>query len=213
MLLVPASWIGSAFLYEQWHRYEYRFKLTVEVDVDGEFQSSSQVYSVSGTKLASWLPQRPGMSAYFKGEGIFIDLGSGRNIVTTLMPGPTPNSADLAYLPVRAFRQSDENWVYDPMAAQGRKALPKSLYPVLVTFSDPHRSSSVSILNEESWAQYAENNIILKIYIEMTEDRIAFDLEEYLPWLKDRPGRIGRISDGGTLLSSEIIMGSSFISR
>lgn len=77
--------IGGAIVF--WPTYSYRYRITVEVEVDGTLKQGSSVIEV--TKRWDPTPGRPisHYSTAAKGEAVFVDLGSARNLFLVLTNG------------------------------------------------------------------------------------------------------------------------------
>jgi hypothetical protein len=139
IVAVPAAiivlWLGSAFVYETWNTYTHRFRLTIEVDDNGQTRAGSSVIEVAISEKATWIPQTGGIIPGVRGDAVFIDLGSGRNVVGLLGLGAR-GETHIYNLAARAFGQDRPRWYREAPAWQGRAELTGALVPTLVTFSD-----------------------------------------------------------------------------
>jgi hypothetical protein len=65
----------------------FRYKLTLEVETPDGVKSGSSVMQVTATEI--WIPAR-GLSAHYKGEALYVDLGPGRRPLVALLTKSIP---------------------------------------------------------------------------------------------------------------------------
>jgi hypothetical protein len=93
IVLIIALLIGGAIAWWKvnYPTYTYRYRTTVEVEVDGTVHSGSSVIEV-GINNQPPIGSAPPYVAHLRGEAVFVDLGRGRNVIALLAAGaPVPN--------------------------------------------------------------------------------------------------------------------------
>ncbi len=133
---IPVGWFVSGLIYELWHSYTHRYRLTLEVDTPEGIKRGSSVIQVSTRNKASWLPQTRGVNTSVQGEVVFVDLGQGRNVIAVLAFGPTASEQRMNDLAPSALNFYRANWYREAPRWEGRAELHGDLIPTLITFSD-----------------------------------------------------------------------------
>lgn len=149
---LAALWAGLAFAFPD---YTHRFRLTVEVDTPGGPRSGSSVIQVE-RKDVRWAPA-PGRYVFaVRGEGVFLDLGGGRNLVAVLAHGDNAEDVDqIITLWVEAhghYRWDEDVWS-GRKELQGVVELKPPLIPTLVTFADPLDPNTVRVVRPQGFAE------------------------------------------------------------
>ena len=94
------KWLGIAFvvvavgviLYKiSYPSYSYRYRMTVNVEVDGQIRSSSSVIEARVSKQPVFLPGVNPLQYSERGEAVFVDLGGQNNIVALWRQAHTRN--------------------------------------------------------------------------------------------------------------------------
>jgi hypothetical protein len=189
------KWLGIAFavvfvgvvLYRiSYPTYSCRYRMTVNVEVDGQLRSGSSVIEFWASKR----PRVPGsilMKTGVVGEAVFVDLGGQRNIVALLASGPYAENT--AY-PERVVRSHFKlNLLDDRDSAslsrlRGRWDLSAENLPTLVTFSNPGDPATVKVLRADQLEQFFGPSVHWRgIVIEMTTDAVSQVIESKLPWV------------------------------
>ena len=153
MALIAALWAGFALAFPD---YTHRFRLTVDVDTPGGPRSGSSVIEVE-RKDVRWAPA-PGQYVFaVRGEGVFLDLGDGRNVVAILAHGDNAEWVDpITSFWIEAFgrRQSEEDDVWSGRTQlRGLVELRPPLIPTLVTFGDPLDPATVRVVPPDGFEQ------------------------------------------------------------
>lgn len=137
------TWIALGF-----PDHAHRFRLTVEVDTPEGLRSGSSVVEVE-SKDVRWVPA-PGTHVYpVRGEGVFLDLGGGRNVVAVLAHGDSAEDvSQIITLWVEAYghKQWDGDVWSGRTELRGVVELRPPLVPTLVTFADPLDPATVRVV-------------------------------------------------------------------
>jgi hypothetical protein len=183
LVAIPLLWFGSGFVYETRNTYTHRFRLGIEVDDNGQTRAGSSVIDVSIREKATWVPQTGGIIPAVRGEAVFVDLGSGRNLLALLALGPRGES-DIYNLAARGFGRDRPFWYREAPKWQGRAELTGPLIPTLVTFSDLNDPKTVRVVSPNELPSILGSGVSFKsAWIEMTRDALTKEIEEKLPWL------------------------------
>ncbi|WP_137042549.1 hypothetical protein [Pseudolabrys sp. FHR47] len=193
VVLIIALPIGGFVV---WHTikyptYTYRYRMTVDVEVGGKLRSGESVIEV---KIAT---QREGGSvprytSRFRGEAIFVDLGEGRNVIALLAAGlPVENVNYPIDIVPRLFSLPFEEWARLPKL-EGKREVPASRLPNLVTFSDLKDPKSARFVGPHEFPQVFGADVRPpKVVIEMTNAPVTRGILQKLPWLLDLKGYSG----------------------
>jgi hypothetical protein len=173
----------------------YKYRMTVEVEVNGEIKSGSSVIEVDRYLTPKWLPGGGMRISHVYGDAVFVDLGSGRNVIAALsVRGGRPSWATAEHWP---------NWIKGP---DGRTAtFPMPLrrtaligdLPMFVTFTGINNPMTLLRVSPEQFETILGSGIKLKgVYVETTRDPITRSIAQHLPWFKNWP--TGRTLSGGS---------------
>lgn len=208
MTVVAVVFGGAwAFIHLWFPDYSHRFRLIVEINTPAGVKSGSSV--IQATRVdRSYLPL-PGRSYEIKvrGEGVFFDLGGGRNVIAVLGFGPRGDNVDqVGLLAINAWHFGDSIVSWKAIGTQkGQADLAGNLIPAFVTFSDPSDPKSarlVCVPKSRDAADYAsgprcdpaggiaaadvvfgENITLRAARIEITNDPVTRTIGAKLPWL------------------------------
>ncbi len=130
----------------------YHFRLTVEVETTDGIRSGSSV-------LAATYSRGPNMQgsesahAELRGEAVFVDLGSGRNLIALLTHGPRGDDDNsIMWLPVTALTGAPWGWgSTDALKARGKQLLGEMdlkppLIPTMASFGDLNDPASARVI-------------------------------------------------------------------
>jgi len=177
---------GVAFCWIGYPIYTYRYRIIVDVNVEGKSVSAQRVIEVQIHTQPNLLAN-PTIRPTVRGEAVFIDLGNGRNLVALLASGPAGSNVDYPTRVVPAtFKVSYGDSDLPKLAAlKGRADLPASMMPTLVSFSDPKDPKSVHLLKPNDLGDALGQGAVLQnISIEMTSAAVsAPQIVAHLPWI------------------------------
>ncbi len=161
--------IGLVVVYKlAYPTYTYRYRMTVEVNTPEGVKSGSSVIEVTTSQWPKWLS---GISAgnhsgyYIKGEAVFVDLGSGKNMVTLLATGRDAEGVNaMAYLlPHEMLNREYKSgrpsvkWARELSNMVGNKIeIQPNYIPTTITFINDNDPRSAEILY--STESYDANN-------------------------------------------------------
>lgn len=177
----------------------YRYKLTIEIEVDGEIKSGSSVVEVRNY-IASG--SEGGVRDAVTGEALFLDLGPDRRPLIALLTRQDQPSASApkssrgwgfsnptgvlsrVYGVDRAANEAIESYWARLAKSRGVKELSFSQLPTLVTFSDLGDPSSVMTVDpNELEATLGPGVKWRRATIEISDEPITRGIEERLTWL------------------------------
>jgi hypothetical protein len=164
--------------------YSYRYRMTVDVMVDGVVRSGASVIEVTIEKQPKVL-DAPSQISRVRGEAVFVDLGMGRN-VTALLATERATNVDYPFYVISmvfglTFDDRDLRKLAD---LKGRRDLPASFLPTFVTFSDLNDANTARIVSPSDFEKEFGIDVQFKrIWIEITESPVANGIDKKLLWL------------------------------
>lgn len=179
-LLIGSAIVGYKLAYPT---YTYRYRMTVEVMVDGVMRSGSSVIEVKIAKQPKFGDAPPQVSRV-RGEAVFVDLGNGRSVIALLATDGARN-VDYPYNVVPevfglTFKDRDLRKLAD---LTGSRDLPTNYLPTLVTFSDlddPKTARIVSPYDLEK--EFGPHVQFKRVWIEVTDDPVTGEIAKKLKW-------------------------------
>lgn len=178
--------IACVVLYRlKYPTYTYRYRMTVNVEVDGEMRSGSSVIEVRVTEQPAIIINP--ISTRTEGEAVFVDLGGQRSLVALLASGDYALDQEFPnYVVPLLFRSETNGRLASIPSLRGKRELGgKDLpTPTLVTFSDANNSATLKVVRPEQLERAFGSNVHWRgVVIEMTTDPVTHGLEARLPFL------------------------------
>ncbi len=187
----------------------YRYRLTVEVDTPDGLRTGSNVIEVRGERNGPNVIDSPSLLlVHVRGEAVAVDLPNGKTLFALLRSDRSVEWAGLIMLIVNPIsnrpnkNQGRDNLHYSQMLAN--KALivlprpasaidnqsdPKSIYPMLVHFSDIHNPKSIETVDPNNLGTTFGAGVKLRrITVQLTEDAVTTGIEKRLVALDILPG-------------------------
>lgn len=165
---------------------KHSFRLTLEVESDGQIKTASSVYRITAFHFFS--PSGWQLQLDTDGDAIFMDLGEGRNLLV-LVGGPEGWGGHFAQLTRKVFlpRHKDQDGLapYRELASMSGKAeLPHRWLPVLATLPDMKDPNSLRLLSETNFELVFGDRVkFRRVTVELTRDRVTRGIEKILTWL------------------------------
>lgn len=192
ILIVVLVLVGGSVAYCQhfWFPYTWHQKMTVEVEVDGQLSTGSSVVKVTVSD-SDPLTKGLGFSSQFgaRGEAAFVELPGKRYLFALLDGGPPdsgPQTNAINIFKDQLPRRGDERFA---IVAKSRfkKDIPRSHYPLLVTFTDITDPTTVKVVDPDNLAETFGPRVSLKrITLEITDEPMTEGkIEQVLGWLDD----------------------------
>lgn len=169
--------------------YTYRYKLTLEVEVDGQLKRGFSVVQMSEYTVSF---PHSGVRAATTGEATYVDLGPGRRPLIALL-NQREGTSILPYgAPLRKVYGGTYEWVGDRnpgLAAQirnrGAREISVDDLPDLVTFPDVNDPRTVMAVDPKDLEATLGPGVKWhRMTIEFTDEPVTTGLELKLPWLK-----------------------------
>jgi hypothetical protein len=189
---------GVAWCNFAYPTYIYRYRMTVEVNVDGVVHSGSSVIEVHFSKQPRVLPEVLPVIAKTTGEAVFVDLGGGRNVIALLASGP--NASNYNFPDQIVPRLFDINILNDGelqkvTSLRGRREIPEQYLPTFVTLSDLSAPRSVRVVKPDEFSQVLGPGVRFKgASIEMTDNEPTSAIGAKLPVLMGKLREEAKIS-------------------
>lgn len=198
LALIPAalaaSWIGYS-LADPWHTYSFR--LTVNLNVDGETVSKSEVYQ-------AWTAETPlqrfllGVGPLYRqeviGEAIYFDIGQRPFVVT--MAAYSQGGVSTVVLPPALLGAHAGDWWASPKFAEAIAdkldiSVPLERLPDFITFLRPQDPNSLRLVDRDSLSgPYRHKVAFSSASLAFTSEPPGrFSLLKHFAWLRsiDRP--------------------------
>ena len=195
--------------------YIYRYRLTIEVDTPQGLKSGSSVIETTvQDDTESWGPREARLvRSTTKGEAVFVDLGSSRQVIALLAMGPSGvDDPDFTNLVPTLFQRRALEEMRSWQERKGQFTLPSNLVPTLVTFADLNDPNTARVLRpDELEAVLGPGVQFRRAWIEMTGDPVTRGVEKKLPWLAGFKGYSGGQLHPDWLRPEKNLTGSQFI--
>jgi hypothetical protein len=182
--------------------YVHRFRLGIEVEVDGEVRRGSSVIEVRTTDYNVGMPGAKGTRSRVIGEAVFVDLGKNRNVIAALATGPAASVDGIANLTFTAFLPNRPALKHrDVPNLAGSAPLAGQQLPTLVTFSDLGDPKTARAIAPEEFEQVFGSDVrFRRAFVEMVPagswpfnaigwpaslagEPVTRGLEKTMPWL------------------------------
>lgn len=163
-----------------------RYRLTLNVDVDGVTQTGSGVVEIPYSFAPDVFASLPGSQFYgdMRGYAITVDLGArGLLFVVNSLPsladpatGKTlfPNAADLSQLPLVAFKISAASEIRNLQDSNKSIDIPSQRLPMIVRFGNINNCSSIEEVNPVDLAATLGPGVSIKrVTLTITDDPIS----------------------------------------
>jgi hypothetical protein len=175
--------------------YTYRYRLTVNIEIDGQIRSASSVIEVTWSKH----PELPGAGSFsptLRGQAAMVDLGERGVVVATLVNGedygPAKDGAlGALWIAAEAFgNHSTYEEIPNLPKLLGKRDLALNNLPRFLWFSNPQDlTTAKKLLVQDIPSIFGPSARFAGASVEITSDPITIDLREKLPWIKSLEGR------------------------
>ena len=194
----------AAYLYA-YPIYNFRYRVTVEVEVDGNVRSGESVVEV---RWVTWPPFIPldvsrDYSIDLHGEAVFVDLGPTHlPLILTLSTSAAEDGcrtcASFGYLPLRVYEvmQGREGLSTLGQKMKSRAEVNRAYWPGFITFENRLEPTSVRFVHPRRLDEVLGPGIRLRaVTIEATDAPVTQRLGENLPWVRKplKDGFVGHL--------------------
>ena len=194
LLAIIAGIVGTAFVIYHllFPTYTHRYRLTIEVEVDGKVRSASSVIEVRIQDQRGIPLVRGAYNAKVSGEAVFLDLGNGQHVIAILGFGRTGqehplNVSTLArnvFNPLPNNRGLESLKLMPSLPIQKKAKLHGQQIPTMVTFGDLSNPTTARIVPVSEFSRVFGPNIRFRAaWIEITNDSVTRGIKKKLPWL------------------------------
>ncbi len=199
-LLMIAAMLGGAAFYYSFP--DHRYRLTIEIDTPEGVKSGSSVIAVYASDVTWGLPEATGFRSRITGEAVFVDLGSGRNVIALLAHGKgAERSERVNFLAHEAFARAGQKvkW-FETRNLKGMARLTGGLVPTLVTLANLNDPATAKVIYaadayemhfgyegrvaiDEIESTFGPGYRFKRAWVEVTRDGVTTGIESRLPWL------------------------------
>ena len=195
VVLVLGIGVLVAGYWYKYPNYTCRYRLTVDIEVDGKLHSGSSVIEVTWHGQPDIGPGGP-YHPTIRGQAALVDLGDRGVVVATLIAedwGWHNNNAGWGalWLVPRAF--GDEKGGDHAMlpTLRGKRKLAFDNLPRFLWFTNPQvPTSAKTLLVDDIPRLFGPSARFADAFVEITSDPLVIDIRQKLPWLKpleDKP--------------------------
>jgi hypothetical protein len=191
-LVVFALGIGAlvaGYMY-QCPVYSYRYRLTVNVEIDGKVHSGSSVIEI-GWQEGIKLGDSGGFAPIIRGQAPVVDLGDRGVVVATLINGESYGPAmdgalGAQWITPRAFgRKTNAEEIPTLPELQGKRDLALDNLPRFLWFSNPQDPTTAKkLLVQDIPGTFGPSARFAGASVEITSDPIVVDINRKLPWFQ-----------------------------
>lgn len=205
--------------------HSYRYRLTIEVEKNGQLRSGSSVIELKTTRnfFLSALEMVPDWETAYHGEAVFVDLGEGDHLIALLQGPNSPH--ETARFPSNVILGNDtaRSGLYigpDVLStrypgrladAKGKSyAVSVEQLPPLIRFREIEDPMTVERVDPADLAASFGPDVVLRsAHLEITRDEVTVGIAGRLPWLarlrpdKSLSGRKGSLFQAGEVLNSK----------
>ncbi|MFN3807477.1 hypothetical protein [Asticcacaulis sp.] len=188
----------SGCTYKRFAKYSYA--LSLKFEAGGKIYAGRSVVEVDAG-IGETIDQGKMFQESFEGEGVLIEFGGGRALISLIgwysWNGSTTGTL-LKIFGIAPTGGGDGTDVVTLAGLRQTRALKADQLPLMIAFSDvtdPASYELVKVTNEAGWV--APGVRLVSATIEITDERPAFSLEKKIPWVKSVSGYLsGRASSG-----------------
>ena len=178
-----------AYCYVGLAQYIWHQKMTIEVEVNGQLYTGASVVKVT-VQESEPLRKQLGYPLHFgaKGEAAFVELPGSRYLFALLDGGPPdsgPQTNALNIFQDQLPRKGLERFAV-LSTSRFKTEIPRSHYPLLVTFTDLTDPTTVKVVDPDNLAATFGPGVSLKrLTLEITDEPVTEGkIESVLGWLK-----------------------------
>lgn len=180
-----------------------RYKMTVEVEVDGEIYSGSAVHEI---RIAKHPPPNlawdRNFSTTFRGEAVVVDIGS-RGTLFVLLTGPClyaerplseirrcrPDPEDVARK-VFNFPETSDAFVRSMRRIEAEANVEWNDLPMFVVFADLSAPETVQLVDPmDLAASFGEDVNLLRVHLQTTKRQVTTGITDTVVWINEIEGR------------------------
>jgi hypothetical protein len=172
--------------YNYWYpNYTYRYRLTVNIEVDGKLHSGSSVIEVTwhgGPKIGEGGAYWPRM----RGQAALVDLADRGLVVATLIAEDNSNAGwGAQWIVPRAFGDKNGGDYKRLPELRGKRELSFDNLPRLLWFSNPQDPTTAkTLLVDNIPSVFGPSVRFAGAFVEITSDPPETDIRQKLPWIK-----------------------------
>jgi hypothetical protein len=179
--------LGSKYEYPV---YSYRYRLTVNVELDGKTYSGSSVIEI-GWQEGIKLGDSGGFAPMIRGQAVLVDLGDRGVVVATLINGESYGPAEdgalgAQWIAPRAFgTTTNAEEIPKLPELHGKRDLALDNLPRFLWFSNPQDPTTAQkLLVQDIPAALGSTARFAGASVEITGDPIVIDVRQKFLWLK-----------------------------
>jgi hypothetical protein len=164
--------------------YSCRYRLTINVEVDGRLRSASSVVEYRISRQPKLLPDVNSTVFDTVGEAVFIDI-NGLGLVALLTSGDygQDNSVLVRRIPAH-FKLNVDRQAASLSSLRGKWELGEDDLPTLVACANPNDSTTLRVIKPNELEHAFGPNVHWRgAVIEMTTDPVSHNLAAQLPFL------------------------------
>lgn len=188
LLVLIVGAVGAIWL--AYPSYTHRYRLTIEIEVDGQVRSGSSVIEVRWQKQPE-LGSAPPWTSSIRGQAPSVSIDGG--VLLAALGGPESVGAD--FLALRAFGHfpkrpesfaPHEQGLLALLHFKGRTQLAEDNLPQFVWLADSNDRKSARPLQSSEFSPLIAPAVRFRgAWIETTDSPVTTELGKHLPWLRE----------------------------
>ena len=186
LLIAITLFLAAVVIYTiKYPTYVYRYRLTIDVEIDGVPRSASSVIEVRESRQPQLLPEMAVLSQSARGEAIVLDLSGGRKLVAILSSIGDSDDYPTDVIRITFNVNGMDNRALKHLSElQGKKSVPSKQWPTLLVMTDPRDSTTIQVLEPSELSKSLPGARWIGATVEMTTDPVTYTgIEQRLPFV------------------------------
>lgn len=163
--------------------YTFHYRLTVQVEVDGEVKEASGVIGIRWNDTPD-LPDVPTFKFHAFGQALLVDLGGHGVLFVPLSASEEREGLDARRLPFGQQAPRTRDVVERAINVRGRSQVVPHNLPQFIWQSHLNDPGSAVVVTADQFAEVISPDVrLVGVWTEITEDPVSIGLEEEAPWI------------------------------
>lgn len=163
--------------------YTFHYRLTVQVEVDGEVKEASGVIGIRWNDTPD-LPDVPTFKFHAFGQALLVDLGGHGVLFVPLSASEEREGLDARRLPFGQQAPRTRDVVERAINVRGRSQVVPHNLPQFIWQSHLNDPGSAVVVTAEQFPEVISPNVrLVGVWTEITEDPVSTGLENEVAWI------------------------------
>ncbi len=185
---IAAVLVLSVLAFVTWYKltfpsYTFHYRLTVQVEVDGEIKEASGVVGIRWLDTPDW-PNAAAFKFHAFGQTLLVDLGSYGVLFVPLSASEEREGLDAKRLPFGQQVPRTHDVVERAINAKGPSQVAPHNLPQFIWQPQLNDPSSAVVVTARQFPEVISPNVrLVGVWTEITEEPVSTGLEEEVPWI------------------------------